>query len=144
MEQQFQAERQILNTLGLFARVVDRKDWRLIPEVFAEDIQFNYGDGYNQQGLDALRKTFSTFLERCGPTQHLLGSIELNWEREVAITRTYVQARHQGKDDPSQFFDCNGEYVDRWEERDDGWRIVQRDVQWFTFSGEPSVLHIEQ
>lgn len=142
MSFQLSAETKILNTLGLFARVVDRKDWLRIKEVFVEDVRFNYGDGCERQGLEALAETFSTFLNRCGPTQHLLGSIQFEWDGENAITRAYVQARHQGKENPSLYFDSNGEYVDRWENRDGNWRIVRRDVQWLTFSGDPSVLQI--
>lgn len=134
-------ERAILNLLGDFARILDRKQWDRVPEVFAEDITFNYGDGQEQAGLDALHINFTKFLDRCGPTQHLLGSIQIEMDGDTAISRSYVQARHQGVGDKSQaIFDTNGEYIDRWERKPQGWRIVRRDARWDVFSGDASVL----
>jgi hypothetical protein len=79
--------------------------------------------------------------DRCGPTQHLLGSIQIEIDGDTAVSRSYVQARHQGLGDKSQaIFDTNGEYTDRWERRAEGWRIVRRDARWDLFSGDSAVL----
>ncbi|HQR03192.1 MAG: nuclear transport factor 2 family protein [Proteobacteria bacterium] len=135
-------ERTILNGLGDFARILDRKQWDRVGEVFAIDVSFNYGDGKEQQGIEAMRQQFRTFLDRCGPTQHLLGSIQIEWEGNQAISRSYVQARHQGKDTQSHLYvDTSGEYTDRWERRAEGWRIVRRDARWDIFKGDPAVLY---
>ena len=134
-------ERAILNLLGDFARILDRKQWQRIPDVFASDITFNYGDGQEQAGMAALHRNFTKFLDRCGATQHLLGSIQIDIAGDVAVSRCYVQARHQGLGDKSQaIFDTNGEYTDRWERRAEGWRIVRRDARWDLFSGDSLVL----
>lgn len=134
-------ERAILNLLGDFARILDRKQWDRVPEVFADDITFNYGDGKEQAGMAALHVNFTKFLDRCGATQHLLGSIQIELDGDTAISRAYVQARHQGVGDKSQaIFDTNGEYTDRWERRAEGWRIVRRDARWDIFSGDSGVL----
>lgn len=134
-------ERAILNLLGDFARILDRKQWDRISDVFASDVAFNYGDGQEQAGMAALHLNFTKFLDRCGATQHLLGSIQVDIDGDTAISRSYVQARHQGLGDKSQaIFDTNGEYTDRWERRAEGWRIVRRDARWDLFSGDSSVL----
>jgi ketosteroid isomerase-like protein len=134
-------ERAILNALGDFARIIDRKQWARIGEIFADDITFNYGDGQEQQGAAALHTQFTRFLDHCGATQHLLGSIQLELDGDKAVTRSYVQARHQGKGDMSALtFDTNGEYTDRWARREEGWRIVRRDARWDLFMGDSSVL----
>ena len=134
-------ERAIRNGLGLFARILDRREWHRIHEVFADDIRFNYGDGREQQGASALRAQFATFLDPCGPSQHLLGSVQIELDGDRALTRTYVQARHQGAGAKSHLFlDTNGEYVDRWERRAQGWRIARRDASWFMMMGDMSVL----
>ena len=71
--------------------------------------------------------------------QFLLYSIDINGD--TAISRSYVQARHQGLGDKSHaIFDTSGEYTDRWERRAEGWRIVRRDARWDVFSGDSSVL----
>lgn len=134
-------ERCILNALGDFARIIDRKQWARIGEVFAEDVVFNYGDGQEQQGMEALRTQFTKYLDVCGPSQHLLGTIQLELDGDQAVTRAYVQARHIGKDEKAHLcFDTNGEYIDRWARRADGWRIVRRDARWDLFMGDSSVL----
>ena len=140
-EKLFNDQRIILNTLGEFARILDRKQWTRVGEVFADDIAFNYGDGQEQQGIAALHEQFTKFLDHCGATQHLLGSVQLELNEDEAVTRSYVQARHQGKGDKAHlFFDTSGEYTDRWERRANGWRIVRRDARWDLFMGDPAVL----
>lgn len=134
-------ERSILNTLSEFPRVVDRNAWGRVGEVFAEDVRFNYGDGREQQGLEALLQQFRSFHDRCSAMQHLLGSVQLELDGDSAVTRAYVQARHQGKGDYAQsFYDTHGEYTDQWQRRPEGWRIVRRDARWVFSVGEPRVL----
>lgn len=134
-------ERSILNTLSEFSRVVDRNEWDRVGEVFAEDIRFNYGDGREQQGLEALLDQFRAFHDRCSAMQHLIGSVQLELDGDSAITRAYVQARHQGKGEYAQsFYDTHGEYTDQWARRAGGWRIVRRDARWVLSMGEPGVL----
>lgn len=134
-------ERNILNTLSEFPRVVDRNEWDRVGEVFAEDLCFNYGDGREQQGLAALLTQFRSFHDRCSAMQHLIGSVQLELNGDSAVTRAYVQARHQGTGDYAQsVYDTHGEYTDRWERRPEGWRIVRRDAHWVLSAGEPRVL----
>jgi ketosteroid isomerase-like protein len=112
-----------------------------VGEVFADDVTFNYGDGQEQKGIDAMTSQFSRFLDACGPSQHLLGSIQVTVEGDRGLSRAYVQARHQGKGDKAHLYlDSNGEYIDRWERGPRGWRIVRRDVVWHMNKGDMSVL----
>jgi 3-phenylpropionate/cinnamic acid dioxygenase small subunit len=137
-------ERLIQNGLGLFARILDGRQWDRIAEVFAENVTFNYGDNQEQSGIEAMRSQFMRFLDVCGPSQHLLGSLMLSNDGPLLVSRCYVQARHQGAGAKSHlFFDSNGEYRDRWERRREGWRIVRRDVSWHMQMGDPSVLGID-
>lgn len=140
-DQTFADERAILNTLSNFPRVVDRKQWDRVGDVFADDITFNYGDGQEQAGMTALLLNFRKFHDKCSAMQHLLGSIQIEVDGDAAITRAYVQARHKGVGDKEHLvFDTHGEYTDRWERRPEGWRIVRRDARWDLFSGDASVL----
>lgn len=135
-------ERIVLNTLGEFPRIVDRKQYSRVNEVFADDVSFDYGDGVEQQGIAALTTQFRKFHDRCSAMQHLLGSVQIDIDGNTAVTRAYVQARHQGKDDKANaFFDTHGEYTDRWERRAEGWRIVRRDATWCLFMGDVGVLY---
>jgi 3-phenylpropionate/cinnamic acid dioxygenase small subunit len=136
-------EREIVRALSRFARILDTKSWDDLAEVFAEDLRFDYGGAGEEEGMEALRANMTRFLDRCGGTQHLIGSILVDVDGDRAVSRAYVQARHQRAEDPAgPVFDSNGEYVDRWERRAEGWRIVRRDALWATHSGDPGVLAI--
>jgi len=135
------AERDIRHGLGLFARILDTKQWDALGEVFAEDMSFDYGAGGEQHGLDALRTQMRSFLDHCAGTQHLIGSIIVAVAGDSAVSRAYVQARHQGLGETAtEFFDSNGEYTDRWEKRGGRWLIVRRDARWQVHMGNPAVL----
>lgn len=136
-------EREIVRALGRFARILDQKQWPDLPSVFAHDLTFHYGTS-EEAGMEALEHQMRQFLDVCGPTQHLIGSIIVDIEGDEAVSRAYVQARHQRRDDPvGQIFDSTGEYVDRWQRRGEGWRIVRRDALWFLHSGDPAILAAE-
>lgn len=134
----------IANQLGRFARILDSRDWDAVGEVFADDVAFNYGDGREQAGIAALRLQFQTFLDVCGPSQHLIGSIMTEVDGDNAVSRAYVQARHQGKGAKAdRFLDTNGEYVDSWIRGAGVWRIVRREASWAMHMGDFSVLASE-
>ena len=128
--------------LGTFARIVDGKRWSEVSQVFADDVTFDYGDQGQQTGLPALVDTFRRYLENCGGTQHLIGSIQVEvGDDDTAVTRAYVQARHQGRGPlAADTFDTNGEYTDTWARRPEGWRIVHRVSRWSATSGNAAVL----
>jgi ketosteroid isomerase-like protein len=135
-------ERDIAVLLATLARILDSRDWSSVPEVVAEDMSFDYtNSGTDVQGREALLGNFRQFLDVCGPSQHLLGSIIIEVDGDHALSRSYVQARHRSKDpaDP-RLFDSNGEYIDRWERRAEGWRMVHRRAIWASMRGDPSVI----
>jgi len=134
-------ERAIREALAHFARILDRKQWGRLHEVFAEDLTYDYGDGQDRRGIDSLREHIRRFLDVCGNTQHLIGSVLVEVDGNQAISHSYVQARHQGRAEQSVlFFDANGEYIDHWERRAQGWRIARREAIWQMHMGDPSVL----
>jgi len=134
-------ERAIMHGLGRFARILDGRQWDAVHEVFADDVTFNYGDGREQSGIAAMTKQFRDFLGGCGPSQHLLGSIVITVEGDKGTSNAYVQARHQGRNGKENLrLDSNGEYVDQWERRPEGWRIVRRDVNWLVSTGDMTLL----
>lgn len=134
-------ERAIRDGLARFARAIDSRDWRALGDAFAHDLSFDYGSGETQHGIAALEAQMRRFLDGCGPTQHLIGSIIVDVDGDSGISRAYVQARHQRAGDAAgAVFDSCGEYVDRWERRAEGWRIVHRHALWQVHSGDPAIL----
>lgn len=127
--------------LGRFARILDGREWDAVGDVFADDVTFNYGDNSEQSGIAAMTAQFRRFLDVCGPSQHLLGSIQVTVSGDKGTSRAYIQARHQGAAGKAHLFlDSNGEYIDQWERRPQGWRIVRRDAVWHMTVGDWSVL----
>lgn len=138
------AEREITRKLSEFARILDRKQWDRLGDVFADDISFDYGMGGDQHGMAALTDNMRRFLDRCGPTQHLIGSILIDVDGNHARSEAYVQARHQRVDDPlGPIIDTSGDYHDQWEKRPEGWRITRRDAKWQIHYGDPAILHAQ-
>lgn len=134
-------EREIMRGLARFSRVIDSKAWDRLPEVFATDLTFDYGAAGHEEGIAALEANMRRYLDRCGGTQHLLGSITVDLDGDRAVSRAYVQARHQRTGDAGgPIFDSNGEYIDRWERRPEGWRIVHRDAKWFSQAGDGAII----
>ena len=143
--QRLEDERTIGLQLATLARILDTRAWDRVPEVIAEDVRFDYtNSGTDVHGRAALLANFRQFLDVCGPSQHLLGSLIVEVEGDRARSRCYVQARHRAKDpaDP-RLFDSNGEYIDRWERRTEGWRMVHRHAIWASQSGDPAVIGFE-
>jgi 3-phenylpropionate/cinnamic acid dioxygenase small subunit len=134
-------EREITRSLSRFARILDSKSWDQLSDVFADDLSFDYGADGEQQGMAALRANMTRFLDICGGTQHLIGSVLVDIEGDQAVSRAYVQARHQARGAiGGPVFDTNGEYIDRWERRPEGWRIIRRDAVWSALTGDASVI----
>lgn len=138
-------EREITRGLSTFARILDTKNWDELSTVFAQDLDFDYGAGGEQHGIEALRATMTRFLDLCGSTQHLIGSILVDVDGDEAVSRAYVQARHQAVDTTGgMVFDTNGEYIDHWERRAEGWRIVRRDAVWPVLTGDPAIIAADE
>jgi SnoaL-like domain/EthD domain len=140
-----QDEREIARALGRFSRLLDSKSIADLEQVFARDLSFDYGKGGDQHGIEALHAWMHAGLDPCGGTQHLIGNVMVDVTGDSALSRAYVQARHQRPSDlGGQVFDANGEYVDRWERRSEGWRIVRRDARWFVLTGDSGVIGVDE
>ncbi len=134
------AEREIVQILYRFARIVDGRDWSAMDTVFSEGVVSTYGDD-QQCGREVMLALFRRHLDPCGPTQHFLGNITVEINGNEARSSAYVQARHQGKGATAALtLEMYGEYHDGWKLMPQGWRIVRRDPVWFYQTGDVSVL----
>lgn len=128
-------EREIRAVLVTYAYAVDGKRYDDLDNVFALEVERNYGM-CSGTGIASLKALVRGYLDRCGPTQHLLGSMRIEVEGLTATASTYVQARHQGRGLRRLFsFDANGVYRDQLERFPEGWRIVRRHAEWRAHRG---------
>ncbi|MFC9362416.1 nuclear transport factor 2 family protein [Rhodococcus sp. NPDC057014] len=133
-------EREITQTLSRMTRILDKRDWDSLDTVFAEDLTFDYGRG-ERAGIKEMRAEVSGFLTNCGPTMHLIGSGLIDVDGDTASSEVYVLARHQGAEGRSHlYFDAAGPWIDRWQRRANGWRIVRRDISVNVMQGDPAAL----
>ena len=117
-------ERDIKRALYTAARAMDDHDWTAVAEVFADDATGDLGTGPLVGGA-AIVALIRSYLDACGPTQHLLGNVIVDVEGDTAVSRAYVHDLHLSVDGAERFYTM-GDYHDRWERRVGGWRIVGR------------------
>ena len=120
------AERSIYRNLVAFARAMDERDWQAFAAITSADLTANMGRG-ELTGRDAIITFMRSFLDNCGPTQHLLGNVTIDVDGDRAKSSAYVCDMHLGNSDhPDLTFRTLGRYKDEWVKIDDCWRMVRR------------------
>lgn len=120
------AEREIYRGLVRFARAMDEKNWTAFDSITTADITADLGTGL-LAGRVALVEQFRTFLDSCGPTQHLLGNVLIDVEGGRASSKAYVSDMHQGAGDKAELTFCTlSDYHDEWRKVDGVWLMHHR------------------
>ena len=119
-------ERELQQALIAYALLCDGRDWTLMDRVFSADASATYG-GRPLPDRAAILAMLRNNLGGCGPTQHLLGNLQVWVDGEQVTSRIEVRASHRGAGEKQdQTYDCMGHYDDRWTRTPDGWRIAHR------------------
>lgn len=120
-------ERDIERTLTRFARAMDDRDWRAVADILADEAQGDFGTG-RVRGSAAMIELMRGFLDKCGPTQHLLGNVIVDVDGDMAVSRAYIHDVHLNSNaDPAYRFYTLGDYTDTWERDPNGsWRLKER------------------
>ncbi|WP_314036365.1 nuclear transport factor 2 family protein [Dietzia sp. CH92] len=122
------AEREIARALARFARAMDEKDWPVLHEIMLPGATAELGTGTLHGPVEVV-DVIRSFLDNCGPTQHLLGTmlIDVDIPSGTATSRTYVADLHLGIDDRQGLsFSTFGDYHDEWQLVGDAWRMSHR------------------
>ena len=140
MLQMLLAEREIARALAGFARAMDERNWPGLADIMIADATADMGTG-PVEGRDAVVAIMRSFLDECGPTQHLLGNIVIDVDGHEAASRCYVSDMHLGvADKTGKTFSTIGEYHDRWRRIDGKWWMVHRKKLSRALIGEIGVL----
>ena len=119
-------ERELHHVLIAYARLCDGRDWTLMEQVFSADASASYG-GRALPDRAAILTMLRDNLGGCGPTQHLLGNLQVEVTGDAVTSRIEVRASHRGASEKKdQTYDCMGHYQDCWTRTPDGWRIAHR------------------
>lgn len=122
------AERDIQRALFELARAMDDRDWVTLGALMADDVVADLGTG-PLVGRDAIIRLIRTYLDACGPTQHMLGNVclDVDVDRGEATSRCYVNDMHLGLGSSAALtFRTLGAYDDRWRRSDGRWQLVER------------------
>mgnify|MGYP003700406985 CR=1 FL=1 len=122
-------EAKIEKVLNRYATALDSRNWSELAEVFAPDATANYQGIGLCNGLGEIVELVKSVLGQCGPTQHLLGNVDVQVNGSEAQARCYLQAIHVGIGDyEGQILTVWGEYRDELRRTPAGWRIVYREL----------------
>lgn len=123
--------------LADFAAATDGRHWDVIRALLTPDAH-GYGvDG----GPEVIVARMQAHLGGVGATQHLLGNHRVQVENDTARTLTYARVHHLGAGPMTgSFYECLGEYDDRWVRTAHGWRIKRRSFEIRISLGDFAVL----
>lgn len=126
----------IVELLAEFAAATDGRDWDAITSLLTDDCV-----AYGARGpVDVVRR-MQDHLGGVGPTQHLLGNHRVAVTGDEARSLTYARVYHVGAGPMTgSFFECLGEYDDRWTREDSRWRLSRRSFDIRIALGDREVL----
>lgn len=131
-----EARAEIVEALARFAAATDSRDWPAVASMLVPD-----ATAYGAHGVEAILERMQAHLGGCGPSQHLLGNHRIEVDGDTARSLTYARVHHVGIGPKSgSFFECLGEYDDRWALTPDGWCITRRSFDMRITLGDVGVL----
>jgi hypothetical protein len=130
----------IIATLDRYSECLDRRDWARLSEVFTEDVDMDF-EAWHEQGLAKVTATIRSYLDGCGPSQHLLGNYRIELDGDQASSRCYCRVMHMGRGaHEGKTFESWIEYADDLVRTDAGWRSRRRVARAQMQQGDPSLL----
>jgi hypothetical protein len=130
----------IIATLDRYAECLDTRDWPRLAEVFTADVDMDF-EAWHARGLDAVTTNIRSFLDGCGPSQHLLGNYRIEFEGDRASSRCYCRVMHMGRGEhEGKTYETWIEYADELVRTPTGWLSCRRIARAKMHQGDPSLL----
>jgi hypothetical protein len=130
----------IIATLDRYSECLDSRDWPRLAEVFTKDVDMDF-EAWHEKGLDRVTATIRSFLDGCGPSQHLLGNYRIELDGDHASSRCYCRVMHMGKGEhEGKTYEAWIEYADELVRTPEGWRSRKRVARAQMHQGDPSLL----
>jgi hypothetical protein len=128
--QAFQDHKAISDKLGIWCRCADTRDMEPMSDVFAEDVEWDFGGGTVDHGLSAVINRITAHVgvaTNCGQRHIHLANLRVDVTGDLAESEAYFFAASAGLGRyEGQALLQWGNYLDSWERRPQGWRIVKR------------------
>jgi hypothetical protein len=127
------AKQEIADAMARYARGIDRRDEELVRSAYHEDSVDEHGWGFTGPGWGlaaATRLDGTGFPVDWLTTTHFLGQSHVEVDGDEAASETYFISYTRVKDEQDTPWDVviAGRYVDRWERREDGFKVSHRKV----------------
>jgi hypothetical protein len=135
-------ERQaIVDVLNAYATCLDTRDWLGLNNVFHPQAVGVYGATLT--GRAAIIESIRSFLDGCGPSQHLLGNYQIAIDGDEAQSLAKARVLHVGAGERVNLtpYEVIGVYRDRHIRTADGWRIFHRHFEVHISIGDINILH---
>ena len=131
---------EIVAVLDRYAEALDQRRWELLEQVFAPDVDCDFGE-WSARSLPQAVATIRSYLEGCGPSQHLQGNYRVELDGDRAKSRVYIRASHVGVGRAAgKSYEMTGEYEDELRRTPAGWRSAKRRIRVFFELGSREVL----
>ena len=122
------ARQEIADVIYRYARGIDRLDFDLVRTCYHPDAYDDHGSFSGN--VEDFITAATEFLARWTATQHFMGNMLIEVDGDRARAETYAVAYHRREDSNGDGKDdvMGIRYVDRFEKRNDDWRIAHRVV----------------
>jgi hypothetical protein len=99
--------------------------------------------GATLTGRAAIIESIRSFLDGCGPSQHLLGNHQIAIDGDEAQSLTKARVLHVGAGERARLtpYEAIGVYRDRHLRTAEGWRITNRHFDVQIAIGDINILH---
>ncbi|NUU24285.1 MAG: nuclear transport factor 2 family protein [Streptomycetaceae bacterium] len=115
----------VADLANAYADALDRRAWDTLDDVFAADLTADYNGEYVLTGRDTVVAMIRSYLDPCGPTQHLLGNHRVTVDGDRAQLTVKMRVHHIGAGDRAALtYECFGWYHAEAVRTADGWRIA--------------------
>ena len=130
----------IIATLDRYAECLDQRDWPGLADVFTQDVEIDWVE-WKQKGLAESTGSIRSYLDGCGPSQHLLGNYRIELDGDSAQSKHYCRVMHMGKgDQKGKTYESWIEYQDELVRTEVGWRSRRRTCVAIMEQGDRAVL----
>jgi hypothetical protein len=130
----------IIATLDRYSECLDTRDWPGLGQVFTDDVTVDWKE-WKQTGLAEVTTSIRSYLDGCGPSQHLLGNYRISLEGDAATSLHYCRVMHMGKGaHQGKTYESWIEYSDVLIRTPEGWRSRRRDGRVIMDQGDRSLL----
>ncbi|MEV0055149.1 nuclear transport factor 2 family protein [Saccharopolyspora shandongensis] len=125
-----QDRNEVADVVNRYAYALDTRQWRSLDDVFTADAVARYGSPESSplNGREEIVASIRSFLDGCGPSQHLLGTHLIEIDGDTAVATCKARVFHYGAGTRSSLppYECFGVYRDRLRRESVGWRIEDR------------------